>query len=1268
MNVQIEHNSSDITQYVISYDREHKICTGIGILDIVIDREIPVTFEPWDSIDIHENGDFKVRYYVSDIVDEIPSGTISLRCQDNSKRLVDYFIPDSYTIEEPSYTRYWIEKFLDEAGISYTFDTSSQGNLLSNFTGLGLASAYEQILQLLQLSGWYMYFDGNGIAKIGKLNKELSPVDASLSETDILSISVIEDDKMLRNRAVVLGAFDPIFNHYASADVSVTTRWNYDHNDKRAIVISNSNIPNKSSALGMANQLIKEFARITIEKHLEVTEARDLALGDVVKVSSRAYAGKGLVTTFGVTMDRNGLITKLVLDERCPRMFGFFNFGDYVYVSTFGSGIWRKHLEFDHTWYNFSDGLDQLAITDLHIANGLFTSVGASGEMYYNLSDDTAWTKLNIESLLSVPPSGIIVSGGGTPSGTLSEYYTYPYSGIMGRATILDRDNARMLFAVDNASGINYGDYYLTLSGILFSHFAPDYSQFLYSGVVYSGGINPFRGWILEYNPVLGETTSYPIHVSGNYNVKTFDIETDGEYDYVSIFSYSGMLGDRLNRDWGFSANHATTFPPKNNTTYITPFTLGDGGASYPDPSIYYSSSYDDKGLYFYSKNQLVTYSGILGGELLSDFLLFPHSDPITLNVAGYIPQEDGDHFRIMTRYQIIGQKISALGVTPYVYQVNPMIYDLYFITGNGNSSTPLQISKWTADFEANTLTSHGVVYNESSLSSCNGYQEVRLEDTLYIYRYTSVATQTYNPATANATDTVEVKGILTEFDLSSGTGSASQIFSFELPESPAGGYWRTGTFGSSLGFTRSGDPLTSRIYVKDDVLHIIGIHSRIYDEIVSPNTIERHLEIYRMYGPIGGHSMNLVYSDVYTQSPINIRGPYSQKSTDVIALNWGGVVKYLDVAAEEEGIVPYVLLLDDSVLINYDYIPTARNLNIRTGYGTYGVTWNESAQKFYRYHFSSLDNEEILPPDGYNSVRRFYLDPVEGTISTVYVECTKIIEGSERRGFVMPYDVEENRWYDEFAFYFGFDISDTMSNQYRRMNNYSVGNWFIHLKETGVGRLIYLFTENNFSAGSEYMLLQKKPSEDSYTVIERSNYPIRADISQYSPILTVTDKYITFNTFYPFGSGIESVSPVPTTADILSGVFVHDYRYSLFPDPSGSISKQGIYLAGVPLETAWISTLFSGVVISGIDETNQIRTFDVYTYSGIENVLNVGYSGMLNNIEATNYAASGQYIFVTTSGDQPRFYQKDALESTFIYYSGLPMARTTMIRIDDRV
>src|SRR4030042_6591594 len=109
MNCIVKHNGTNINGFLISYERIHKICTGVGILTLEVENTIPRTFAPWDSIDIYENGDYKNRYYVSAIDNKASPGIITPECQDKSKRLVDYFIPDQYTIDYPSYTRYWIE-------------------------------------------------------------------------------------------------------------------------------------------------------------------------------------------------------------------------------------------------------------------------------------------------------------------------------------------------------------------------------------------------------------------------------------------------------------------------------------------------------------------------------------------------------------------------------------------------------------------------------------------------------------------------------------------------------------------------------------------------------------------------------------------------------------------------------------------------------------------------------------------------------------------------------------------------------------------------------------------------------------------------------------------------------------------------------------------------------------------------------------------------------------------------------------------------------
>ena len=175
MYCQVYMENVNVTDYVISYRREHKLCTGIGMLTLELSYHLHDQIKTWDHIRIFENAGKEGSYFVNQIDDSKPNATITVTAQDNSKRMTDYFIDKTYIIDYPSYTRTWIQKFLSEAGITYEFKVPDYdyGSLLSNNTQLGMMSCYEQIIQLLQISNWYIYFTPSNKAIIGKLNEPL---------------------------------------------------------------------------------------------------------------------------------------------------------------------------------------------------------------------------------------------------------------------------------------------------------------------------------------------------------------------------------------------------------------------------------------------------------------------------------------------------------------------------------------------------------------------------------------------------------------------------------------------------------------------------------------------------------------------------------------------------------------------------------------------------------------------------------------------------------------------------------------------------------------------------------------------------------------------------------------------------------------------------------------------------------------------------------------------------------------------------------------
>lgn len=541
MNVSVTKNGSNISSYVVSYERTRNICTGVGTLQLVVDRDYS-GFDTWDTIKIFEGGKLKGTYFASQIDDEQPSSTITVYAQDASKYLVDYFIDEVFTIVEPEYNKTWIIKFLNDAGINdIKFTTSDPGTLISNNTTLGLSNTYDQLMYLVQISGWYFHFDANNTCVIGKLDTDISSPKAKLTPRNIVEIRKIEHDKMFRNRVVVWGRGSGFYGNAVGVEAFKITPWNYDSKDLRTIAIVNSNIPSSGIAQRIADEALDYFDEISIEKHIIAEGAVNLEVGDACSVNSNVWRGKGLVTTFGTSMSKDGLVSHVILDEKCPRLFAYYDFGDYVYIGTVDSGVYRKHIKYGVSgWYDFNGG-DLIGsgtgVNDLFVYADLADCVTFSGDAFYTYVEETP-TNWHIVDLSNISGE----DANGTPV-LLSD------PDIKARACTIDRTTYDFRFLLDTWSGQNYKNYV----DMYYHRFS---SPYLFSGQLYSGiaplGLFSISGYLLGSGdstwvisvPPTGEGTIgvFPITFSGltvgsgGYSVVGFDLENDGVYDYASVF------------------------------------------------------------------------------------------------------------------------------------------------------------------------------------------------------------------------------------------------------------------------------------------------------------------------------------------------------------------------------------------------------------------------------------------------------------------------------------------------------------------------------------------------------------------------------------------------------------------------------------------------------------------------------------------------------------------------------------------------------------
>lgn len=378
--------TTDITTRVISYEREQHICSGIATINLVLYSNDAPDFHTWDRITIWEEGNRKGYYWINEVSTNT-KGELLLSCQDGSKRLIDYFVTESYYIDYDSYTRGWIVQFLEEAGVTYQFDVESDGVLISNNTTLGPASAYEIIQTLLQMSGWYFYFDSDNICHIGTLTLNANDPTVTLSGSTILSFKGTKDDKMLRNRAVVWGNGSQD-DGWVFADLQESSPWTSSANDVRTVVLSNGAVRSTTVAYQLARRMLDEFNRITYVKVLDVAGEVNVELGNVIRVNTRYFKGEAMITSLGSSVSKGGLITHITLDERCPRLFAYYGYEGFVYIGTKDVGVWRKHLG-EGDWAAFTTGLDEFQVNDLIIKSGVY-ACAAGQHGYINTDSKTA--------------------------------------------------------------------------------------------------------------------------------------------------------------------------------------------------------------------------------------------------------------------------------------------------------------------------------------------------------------------------------------------------------------------------------------------------------------------------------------------------------------------------------------------------------------------------------------------------------------------------------------------------------------------------------------------------------------------------------------------------------------------------------------------------------------------------------------------------------------------------------------------------------------
>jgi len=1221
MDVRIIHNGSNITKQVVSYETNHKLCNSTGQLTLTVEPTTASAMNTWDTVNVYESY-HRGEYFISSIQDNIPDGKAIITCQDASKKLVDTFIEESYTFEDTlEYTGTWINKFLHDAGVTGNAGT---GQLMSNYSELGLKSVMAQVTELLQMSGWYMYFSDSNTAVIGKISKDFSNYDFLFDETELLNVVISKNDKMLRNRAVVMGGYDPFLGTTVIADGRTHTPWNYDHGDLRTAVVSNSNIPNMKSAKKIATDMINEFAHLTVEKHLVVAGLHNVRIGDVVAVNSKAYRGAGIVTTVGTSVSREGAVTNIILDERCPRLFAFFDFGDYVYIGTDGDGVWRKHIFYTHTWEDFSSGLIDKHITDLHIANGVMTCVTSNGDVYKRFPDSSSWSKIVLPSMETWLES----ESGGWGSGYI------PGSEIKARASVVDRQTGKIYIACDT----NYNDN----EPFYEDNFKPWPSGESPSDGIYEfNGISPEdgdRAWVYTEG---GDST--PMVYRDSYDLRAWDMETSS--NGIKFASLTTLM--KNDYDFGFYNSRGGFYDSQHTESFDSMPTTVSGSPSHINMNTYgFLSAYDeidkDGNL---GSGTCALYSNV---NYISAHKVYSYSGSEYNSIVGVVTTLN---LTFSNSYEVIAtsQKVTGYDDHYNIYTVELPIHD-----GSSNKDT-IKIRRYTIDIGAGTASTGSIVMSHVS-NKVGGFAFVGriavVEGEIAVLYY-DVDESGGDDIVVYSLDgdhcTTDCSEIRTKTDW---LGNVTEYYCWNMNGDTA----RLGimTYDTRTGYQYITEKALS--FGDNFIDSTFGQNGSKIEGIFAYTSMDEYSidlddsfdqnDVYNV--TIGGISINLLimdrhggekvkeYSSFTKNYPYNWMSPYYaltvvQPSKDTFS------VSIVNEDADEEAIYVYGTgssVFHDEIkstvisaynLQNFECITQVNDHGVKTQNMYYPNTLVTSGKIVFNgeYDFVDFLNANDINEDGFFTNSTYVI--AKDTNGTYGVGKLSGISYSISDFVPFPDTFDPPHWHWVGGKLVGNFVIVSVINP-------EDFTWITHS---------FYFYNGKMGRPSVVMGVD---GDRNLLEVHQSNVPSRLDVSLYSPLYVVDRDAMSQSAYYIYNGGDVvgyhnwSYSGIAPYADLID-----DFRYMPYAATSGELSE---LVAMYSVEgNAYYADMLTFSEVSGI-----------ILYSGIQ------------MLETTNYMPPDQTIFASVSGGAG-FYQKDVNSSVFESRTdALPSSPITIIRVDDRL
>lgn len=340
MNHAVTIGGIDCASRVVSIHREQSLCSSVHTATVNLDPTWGQAFSPYDEVVIHEDGTKVFTGYAIPVEKQRLPILGMVEAQDPSKRVQDTWLETEFSSAGSTPTQV-LSALFDMAGVSYSLNDTLDEILPDQ--DWQYVSVWDIIEEVLTMAGWQIYADPDGVLQVGELRMSGTPDHTFQAGVNLIDATRQQNDTFYRNAVGVYGSGISVKLEQVAPILGGM---------ERAGAFANPHIRTEALANDIAQRALQEFNRLLDVKTCEILGDPTVVIGNTARVieSFTNLHHDCMVTTVRSTMDQNGYLMDVVLDERCPVIWGHDSRPRILYSAPNGHGVYRSD-DYGELWY-----------------------------------------------------------------------------------------------------------------------------------------------------------------------------------------------------------------------------------------------------------------------------------------------------------------------------------------------------------------------------------------------------------------------------------------------------------------------------------------------------------------------------------------------------------------------------------------------------------------------------------------------------------------------------------------------------------------------------------------------------------------------------------------------------------------------------------------------------------------------------------------------------------------------------------------------------